>query len=207
MAAFPSKSWKTSRWEAGLGTSTLAIPMPTALSLSAWLMKMERFPFSIESNGTLRTTTSFDFEIENEDGDPTLQIQVRVSDEGNATFDKSFSVLILDQFEDSAPPTTDHDGSEETLPGKRESTIISPRMATSPNLLQSTRNPSPIHMFGFQSSRPTIQRFWKMAAFACRAKYCMMVEGTFRSLVFCSPPPYISAKLHPPPYPWKRMGA
>lgn len=76
--------------------------------------------FILDSNGTLRTAVSFDYEGENEDADPSLQILVRVSDEQNASIEKQFAVLILDEYEPiETPPTEDQNESMDsnaTLP-------------------------------------------------------------------------------------------
>ena len=75
--------------------------------------------FVLDPNGTLRTAVSFDYELQSEEVNP-LQIQVGVSDEQNASLDKQFSVLILDEYEPiETPPTEDQNesmDSNSTLP-------------------------------------------------------------------------------------------
>ena len=77
------------------------------------------FEFILDSNGTLRTAVSFDYESQTEEGNP-LQILVRVSDEQNASLDKQFAVLILDEYEPfETPPAEDQNESMDrnaTLP-------------------------------------------------------------------------------------------
>ena len=77
------------------------------------------FEFILDSNGTLRTAVSFDYESQTEEGNP-LQILVRVSDEQNASIEKQFAVLILDEYEPfETPPAEDQNESMDrnaTLP-------------------------------------------------------------------------------------------
>ena len=55
------------------------------------------FPFTLEQNGTLRTTRPIDFENE-----PTeLKVKLIASDEWNATIEKEFSIQILDLDENT----------------------------------------------------------------------------------------------------------
>ena len=62
--------------------------------------------FVLDPNGTLRTVVSFDYESQSEEGNP-LQLLVRVTDEKNASMEKQFTVLILDEDEYLETPPTD----------------------------------------------------------------------------------------------------
>jgi len=62
--------------------------------------------FILDPNGTLQTAVSFDYEFQSEEGNP-LQILVRVSDEQNASLEKQFTVLILDEYEPIETPMSE----------------------------------------------------------------------------------------------------
>ena len=57
--------------------------------------------FVLDPNGTLRTVVSFDYESQSEEN--PLQLLVRVTDEKNASMEKQFTVLILDEEECGNP--------------------------------------------------------------------------------------------------------
>jgi hypothetical protein len=56
------------------------------------------YPFTVDANGTLRTTRPLDFE----NGPSQYSIKVRVSDEWNASIEKEFTIQILD-LDENAP--------------------------------------------------------------------------------------------------------
>ena len=56
------------------------------------------YPFTVDANGTLRTTQALDFE----NGPSQYSIKVRVSDEWNASIEKEFTIQILD-LDENAP--------------------------------------------------------------------------------------------------------
>ncbi len=71
------------------------------------------YEFSLDQNGTLRTSVVFDYEGENSDNDPTLHVRVRARDEYNASVEKSFIVTILDVNESTVQIPTDQNQSVE----------------------------------------------------------------------------------------------
>ena len=62
--------------------------------------------FTMESNGTLKTTTTFDYES----NASSYSIRVQVKDEYNATSEQTFTISIINILED-----TDNDGFSDTL--------------------------------------------------------------------------------------------
>jgi len=70
--------------------------------------------FSLETNGTLRTSTIFDFET----NASTYSIRVQAKDEHNATVEGNFTVTLTDVFENQAPSqiSLSPDRVEENMP-------------------------------------------------------------------------------------------
>jgi hypothetical protein len=109
--------------------------------------------FSLESNGTLKTTVSFDFETNS----TSFPIRARVTDQHGAYIENNFTISLLNQVEDlDNDGTEDHFDSDDDGDGFSDSVEIA--YGSNPRDPNSVANAAPntlvLNSSGFQENQP-----------------------------------------------------
>ena len=74
--------------------------------MGSWITKFPiiGYPFTLDGNGSLKNNASFDYET----NDRNYSITIRVTDDHNISFDKTFTITVTNVLED-----LDGDGTED----------------------------------------------------------------------------------------------